>query len=74
MCIEWGNNVTGGRKHAKHIDILKHFAHEVIQNGQVRLVKVLTAAQMADILTKGLHLPQVLVCVYGLLQRSTART
>ena len=32
-CIEWGNNVIGGRERAKHIDIRKHFAHEVIQNG-----------------------------------------
>jgi hypothetical protein len=56
-CIEWGNNVIGERERAKHIDIRKHFAHEVIQNGQMRLVKVPTVSQMADILTKGLHLP-----------------
>ena len=37
-CIEWDNNVIGGRERAKHIDIRKHFAHEVIQNGQMRLV------------------------------------
>ena len=59
-CIEWGNNVIGGRERAKHIDIRMHFAHEVIQNGQMRLVKVPTSAQMANILTKVLHLPQVL--------------
>ena len=41
-CIEWGNNVIGGRERAKHIDIWKHFAHEVIQNGAMRLVKVQT--------------------------------
>ncbi len=55
-CIEWGNNVTGGRERAKHIDIRKHFAHEVIQNGEI---KVPTSAQLVDILTKGLHLPQM---------------
>ncbi len=72
-CIEWGNDVIGGRERAKHIDIRKHFAHEVIQNGQMRLVKVPTASHVADILTKGLHLQQVLACVYGLLhQRSTS--
>ena len=69
VCIEWGNNVIGGRERAKHIDILKHFAHEVIQNGEMLLVKVLTALQLADILIKGLHLPQVLACVDGLLGR-----
>ena len=32
-CIEWGNNVIGGRERAKHIDNRKHF--EVIQNGHM---------------------------------------
>ena len=41
-CIEWGNNVIRGRERAKHIEIRKHFAHEVIQNGAMRLVKVQT--------------------------------
>ncbi len=50
-CIEWGNNIIGGRERAKHIDIRKHFAHEVIQSSQMRLVEVPTASQMADILT-----------------------
>ena len=68
-CIEWGNNVIGGRERAKHIDIRKHFAHEVIQNGEMRLIKVATKYQLADILTKGLHLPQVTACVDGLLGR-----
>ena len=36
-CIEWGNNVIGGRERAKHIDIRKHFAHEGIQIGEMRL-------------------------------------
>ena len=35
-CIEWGNHVIGGRERAKHIDIRKHFAHEVIQNREMR--------------------------------------
>ena len=69
-CIEWGNNVIGGRERAKHIDIRKHFAHEVIQNGEMRLIKVATKHQLADILTKGLHLPQVTACVDGLLGRT----
>ena len=70
-CIEWGNNVIGGRERAKHIDIRKHFAHEVIQNGAMRLIKVPTALQLADILTKGLHLPQVQACVDGLFGRKS---
>ncbi len=39
-CIEWGNHVIGGRERAKHIDIRKHFAHEVIQNGHMNLICV----------------------------------
>ena len=57
------------------LPVRKQFAHDVIQNGRMRLIKVPTAAQMADILAKGLHLPQVLACVDGLLhQRSTTST
>ena len=53
----------------KHIDIRKHFAHEVILNGEMKLIKVSTTSQLADILTKGLHLhqPQFLACVNGVL-------
>ena len=51
-CIEWGNHIIGGRERAKHIDIRKRFAHEVIQNGHMKLVRVSTSAQLADILTK----------------------
>jgi hypothetical protein len=66
-CIEWGNNVIGGRERAKHIDIRKHFAHEAIQNGHMRLIRVSTTRQFADILTKGLHQPQWKTCVEGIL-------
>ena len=69
-CIEWGNNVIGGRERAKHIDIRKHFAHEVIQNGKMRLVRVPTASQLADVFTKALHYPQWKACVEGILGKS----
>jgi hypothetical protein len=39
-CTEWANNVIGGRERAKHIDIRKHSAHEVIQNGDTKPVRV----------------------------------
>jgi hypothetical protein len=69
-CIEWGNSVIGGRERAKHIDIRKHFAHEAIQSGHMLpvFVRVPTAYQLADILTKGLHAPQWLSCVDGILR------
>jgi hypothetical protein len=67
--IEWGNNVVGGRERAtrKHIDIRRHFAHEAIQNGHLRLVRVDTSEQLADIFTKGLHAPAWKACVSKIL-------
>ncbi len=66
-CIEWGNCFIGGRERAQHIDIRKHFAHEVIRNSHMKLVRVSTTSQLADILTKPLHYPQYLACVAGIL-------
>ncbi len=73
-CIEWGNNIIGGRERAKHIDIRKHFAHEVIQNGEMLLVRVPTSSQLADILTKGLHYSQWQACVEGFLSKKVRST
>ena len=73
-CIEWGNNVIGGRERAKHIDIRKHFAHEVIQNGHMKLVHIATSLQLADILTKPLHFPQWQMCVAGILGKKIVTT
>ncbi len=49
------NNIFGGRERAKHIDIRQHFAHEAVQNVHLRLVRVSTSKQLADISTNGLH-------------------
>ena len=67
-CIEWGNHIIGGRERAKHIDIRKHFAHEVIQNRHMRLIRVSTSDQLADVFTKALPLPQFERCVLGLMR------
>ncbi len=68
-CIEWGNHIIGGRERAKHIDISKHFAlaHEVIQNRHMRLIRVPTDKQLADIFTKALPFPQFGRCLMGLM-------
>ena len=66
-CIDWGNHIIGGRERAKHIDIRKHFAHEVIQNRHMRLHRVSTSEQLADIFTKALPLPHFERCVVGLM-------
>ncbi len=68
-CIEWGNNVIGGRERAKHIDIHKHYAYEAIQLGHARLVRVSTANQLADVLTKGLPPLQHRACIAGIQRR-----
>jgi hypothetical protein len=67
--IEWGNNVINGRERAnlKHIDIRKHFSHEVNRTREMKLIKVSTTSQLADILTKGLHMPQFLACINSIL-------
>ena len=67
-CLEWGHHVIGGRERAKHIDIRKHFAHEVIQREEMRLVKIDTSLQLADIFTKPLPYPQFLECLQGILR------
>ncbi len=68
-CIEWGNHIIGGRERAKHIDILKHFAHEVIQNRHIRLIRLPTDEQLAEIftVTKELPFPQFERCLMRLM-------
>jgi len=66
-CIEWANHVMGGRERAKHIDIRKHFAHEAVQNGHLRLHKIATEYQLADLLTKPLHRRPFERCLSNLL-------
>jgi hypothetical protein len=68
-CIEWGKNAISGCERAKHIDIRKPFSQrdEVIQYGVLLLVKVPTEQQLKNILTKRLHLLQVLACIDELL-------
>jgi hypothetical protein len=68
-CIEWGNNVIGGRERAKHIDIRKHFAHQAIQFGHLKLVKVDTADQLADLFTKPLPPAVHEACLTKILRR-----
>ena len=71
-CIELGNHLFGGRERAKHIDISKHFAHEVIQNRHMQLIKVGTNNQMLDILTKALPFPAFELCVEGVMRGAMA--
>jgi hypothetical protein len=67
-CIEWANHVIGGHERAKSIDISIHLAHEAVQNGHMRLYKIATEFQLADIHTKALQLHQFESCLHGLLE------
>ena len=68
-CIEWTNNVIGGRERAKHIDIRKLFAHEAAQIGHPRLKRVSTDDQLADVFTKSLQPAQFSSIIARLLRR-----
>ncbi len=61
-----GNNVIGGRERAKHIDIPAGSTSRTKSSSteKMRLIKVPTSAQLADMLTKGPHLPQRTMCVW----------
>ena len=63
------NNVKSGRERAKHIDMRKHFAHEAIQNGHLRLVRVDTPEQLADVFTESLQPRLHAACMAGILGR-----
>ncbi len=65
--IAWSIHIIWGRERAKHIDTRKHFTHEAVQNGHMRLYKTLTEYQLADILPKGLQLAQFERSLYSLL-------
>ena len=61
-----------GDKYYFDLDIRKHFAHEVIQNRHMRLIRVSTKDQLADIFTKALPLPHFESCVEGLMRGAKA--
>jgi hypothetical protein len=68
-CIEWSNNVIRGRERATPVDIRKHVSHEVIESGHIRLVRVDTTNQLADVFTESLQPLQFAACMSGILHR-----
>jgi hypothetical protein len=54
-CIDCGNHVIGGRERARHINIHKHFAHEVIQNRHMTLIRVPAEEQLAVMIGRHLY-------------------
>ncbi len=51
-------------------------AHEAIQNGHMKRIRVATSQQLADVLTKPLHFPQWhwQACVAGILGKKIVTT
>ena len=49
------------------MDIREHSAHEAVHNGHMRSYQIPTEFQLADILTKALHLGPFKRCLYSLL-------
>ena len=70
--VEWTNNVNCGRERAERIDIRKHwhFAHEAAQLGHLRLKKVSTTDQLADVFTKSLQRAQFVTIIACLLRQT----
>ncbi len=68
-CIDWGNHVIGKRERSKHnpqaLSTRKEL--EVTVKLKMRLIKVDTSGQLADIFTKPLQLQQFLACREGIL-------
>ena len=67
--IEWTNNAICVRERAKHIGIRKHFAYELAQIGHLRLKRVSTDDQLADVFTKSLQPAQLASIIARLLRR-----
>jgi hypothetical protein len=67
-CIEWGNHITGCRERAEeHIDLrsIPHMTQSKI-NRMMRLIKVDTTKQLADVFIKASAYPQSISCVRGI--------
>jgi transposase InsO family protein len=47
---------------SKHIDVIYHFARERVQSGEVSILYVPTATQVADILTKPVNRDKLIFC------------
>ena len=55
---------------AKHVDIHKHRAYEAAQLGHLRLKRVSTTDQLANVFTKSLQLAQFATIIARLLLRT----
>ena len=53
-CVAWSEGSVGGSERAKHIDLRKHFVHDAVQAKILKLQKIDSKYNAADLLTKAL--------------------
>ena len=59
--ISWSEGAVGGSDRAKHIDLREHYVHDAVAQGVLKLVKVPSADNLADLFTKPLPKDRFLV-------------
>ena len=52
--ISWSEGAVGGSDRAKHIDLRVHYVHDAVAEGVLKLVKVPSEDNLADLFTKPL--------------------
>ena len=53
-CVAWSEGSVGGSERAKHIDLRKQFVHDAVQAKILKLQKIDSKNNAADLLTKAL--------------------
>ena len=61
-CIAWSEGFVGGSDRSKHIDLRKHFVHDAVQAKILKLQKIDSKNNAADLLTNALD--QDLVAIH----------
>ena len=59
--ISWSEGAVGGSDRAKHIDLRQHYVHDAVSQGVLKLVKVPSEENLADLFTKPLPKDRFLV-------------
>ena len=59
-CIAWSEGAVGGSDRAKHIDLRQHFVHEAVEQKILKLGRINSSDNAADIMTKPLSAPNII--------------
>ena len=59
--ISWSEGAVGGSDRAKHVDLREHYVHDAVAQGVLKLVKVPSEDNLADLFTKPLPKDRFLV-------------